>query len=348
MFTAASLITLYIFLVFLAMQKIIYSSCYKLPDSAYKLPTRDYIFIALILILACAFRSERIADTTPYMEAFYEGNSRMEFMWEFLRMLTFWTKTHVSIFFIYSLITTFVVLRFILKYSPFPIFSILIWISYIYIIQDMIQMRQGVASAIFLLSIPYIQQKKWKKFLFLNIIGAFFHISALAVIPLYFINTTRLQKKLFISLIFISYILFFSKLGLVYLIQYIPIDFIQSLWLTKSTMLDVTSGVNMFNIRQIILVIICVCLWLNISCISDKNKNVILYIKIFTIAISTFILLFDVPDIASRINVIYSVSEIIAIPSLIYIYRRKIYGKILVLGISIVFFFTYYSRFILV
>lgn len=308
---------------------------------------RDYWIVSCALIFVCTFKGSWLPDTQPYIDSFYYGDSRMEFMWSLFRSITLWTGTPTSIFFIYSVIAVSLTIRFIRKYCNTPILSLLVWMSYIFIIQDMIQIRQGVASAIFLNTIPFIQEKNWKKFFGFNFIGVLFHISALTVLPLYFISVKKIHKNIFLWMIPACYFLYFAKLGLVFLIQYIQIDFIQALWITKSTMLDVTEGVNLFNIRQLILVTICIIIWLNIGKIKRYSTNSILYIKIFTIAISSFIILFDVPDIASRINVIYSVSEIIAIPALLYIPRQRIYGKIIVLGISLLFFSTYYTRFVL-
>lgn len=307
----------------------------------------DYLIIAIALIIACSFKGTWLPDTQPYIDAFYNDDSRMELMWSFFRRITLWTKTPSAIFFIYSFISIFFTLRFLKTYCRTPLMSLLIWMSYIFIIQDMIQIRQGVSSAIFLNTIPYIQNRDWKKYFGFNIFGCLFHISALAVLPIYFLDSKRIQRNLFLWMIPIAYFLFFAELGLVFLIQYIQIDFIQALWVTKSTMLYVTEEVNLFNIRQIILVSINIILWLNIKKIYSYYPSSLLYIKIFTIAIVTFIILFDVPDIASRLNIIYSISEIVAIPALLYIPKNRIYGRLIVLSISLLFFITYFYRFVL-
>ena len=338
---------LFIWVFALAGKQILFYSGNKLCYNQGCLNKKDYLIITCFLIFVCTFKGYWLPDTIPYIESFFQGDSRMEVMWSIFRGATLWTGNPSSIFFIYSLIAVTLTIRFIKKYSSSPILSLLIWMSYIFIIQDMIQIRQGVSSAIFLNTIPFIRKRNWKKFFGFNIIGVLFHISALTVLPLYFINVRKLHKRFYLWMIPACYFLYFAKLGVVFLIQYIQIDFIQALWITKSTMLDVTEGVNLFNIRQIILVSICIFLWMNIEKIHRASPNSVIYIKIFTIAISTFIILFDVPDIASRINVIYSVSEIIAIPALLYVPHQRIYGKIVVLGISLLFFSTYFTRFVL-
>lgn len=211
----------------------------------------------------------------------------------------------------------------------------------------MIQIRQGVASSIFLYSIKYINSREFGKYFLWNIIGATFHISALAVIPLYLLGLIGLHKKLFIMLIPVAYCLFFLNLGIVYLIQYIQIDFIQSLWITKSTTLSATENVNLFNLRQLLLICLCLLLWFRIDFIVSQWPACLIYIKIFTVSLVVFILFFDVPDIASRINVIYSITEVFAMPALLYSSRNKKLNKSMVLMVSLIFFMTYYTRFVL-
>ena len=338
----AAIILLFIYCLFLSLalaNKKLYLTSYKFYHQC--------LFIGLLLVFVIIFRGEWLPDYTPYCEAFYHGDSRLEIMWGIIRSLTLWTGSPHALFGIYGAIAVFFTLSGIFRQSKTIVFSILVWLSYLYIIQDMIQIRQGVASALFFYSIRFITEKRWKPFIALNLIGATFHVSAIAVLPLYFINTQKLQSKFYLFLIPLSYCLYFFKLGIVYLIQFIPIDFIQFLWETKSQTLDVTAGVLLFNFRQIAMVSICIFLWFHIKRILAFYPSCIVHLKIFTIAIAVFILLFDVPDIASRINVIYTSAEIIAIPAAMYAFKRLNLGKLAVAGISVIFFFTYYSRFVL-
>ena len=304
--------------------------------------------IASCLITVCVFRGDWMRDYAQYVEAYFSNDERMEISWKIICYLTDWAKTPLLVFFFYASISVSITIWAIVRQSKTVLLSLLIWISYIFIIQDMIQIRQGVASAIFLASIPFIREHNFKKYLIYNCIGAIFHISAIAVLPIYLLRKSNsTNKKIYLSLIPFSYILLFLNMGIVYIMQYIPIDFIQSLWITKSQMLYVTEGVNLFNMRQILLIIISTILWLRIDNIRKAYPESILYIKIFTISICVFILLFDVPDIASRLNIILAITEVIAIPSLLFLTPYRMFNKTTVIIISIVLFSTYFIRFVL-
>ncbi len=306
-----------------------------------------YPILGVILILSIIFRGIWMPDYGDYVTSFFSDDNRMEITWILFRSMTAWTGEPKIIFLIYGSISVIFTIKAIVSQSKAILISLLVWISYIFIIQDMIQIRQGVSSAIFLYTIRYINSRNLNKFIIWNLIGATFHISALAVLPLYLLGKIGLHRKLFLIIIPIAYCLYFLQLGVVYLIQYIEIDFIKSLWITKSQTLYVTERVNLFNVRQIILVLISMFLWVYIKNINRYWAESVIYIKIFTTSLVVFILFFDVPDIASRINVIYSVAEIIAIPALIYSSKHMLSYKYCVLFISVIFFTTYYSRFVL-
>ena len=60
--------------------------------------------------------------------------------------------------------------------------------------------RQMLAAAIISIGIPYIQEKKLKKFIIIVLIASLFHISSLIMIPLYYLFT-RQYKKAFLAII---------------------------------------------------------------------------------------------------------------------------------------------------
>lgn len=66
-------------------------------------------------------------------------------------------------------------------------------------------MRQGVAVAIFFYASMYIDEKKFKKYLFYVIVAAGFHISSLALLPLYFIKSFKITKTKYLLFVIVCY-----------------------------------------------------------------------------------------------------------------------------------------------
>ena len=306
-----------------------------------------YIVTWLLVILIVLFRPSNMPDYSNYVDAFLYGEERMEFATSALVSIArFFSDSHLVVMFFYDFLAVTITMFAIKKNSHFIWGAILVWMSYMLIIQDMIQIRQAVSSAIFLMSVPCIYQKNLKGYLQLNFIGVFFHYSAIAVFPLYFISSKKRYKWFYLLLIPISYITYFMGMQVAYIIEHINIDFINALWLSKSTSLNNTEDVNLFNSRQIIQILICYSFWFNIDKIESMIPQTLLYLKIYTIGIAVFILFFDVPDIASRINVLYMVIEILLIPMLILVPSKRILGFCLFLFVILTFFATYYFRFV--
>jgi hypothetical protein len=65
-------------------------------------------------------------------------------------------------------------------------------------------LRNAKAIMIFLLSLKYIKEKKIIKYLMLNMLGSFFHISALFYLPVYFIVNRQFSRKMLVVIFVIG------------------------------------------------------------------------------------------------------------------------------------------------
>ncbi|MCR4743341.1 MAG: EpsG family protein, partial [Treponema sp.] len=76
---------------------------------------------------------------------------------------------------------------------------------------EIIIIRNAKAMALFLLSIKYMNNRKFGKYLLLNIIGMFFHRSAILYIPLYFLPRLKRNKSLELILFGIGIGIYLAK-----------------------------------------------------------------------------------------------------------------------------------------
>ena len=95
---------------------------------------------------------------------------------------------------------------FIKKYSQITWFSIFLFIT-IFFYNSLFVLRQNLALAILLFSIPYIIERKFVKFLIFIVIAFLFHQTALVFVLLYFIYPIKLNVKN--SLFFIVFAILF-------------------------------------------------------------------------------------------------------------------------------------------
>ena len=92
-------------------------------------------------------------------------------------------------------------------YSVFPITAIFLYFNRFFLTRDMGQIRAGVAAALFIFSIKYIEERQLYKFLGIIIIACLFHKVAAIGIFVYFLSRFRFKSKHYYIGLIISVIL---------------------------------------------------------------------------------------------------------------------------------------------
>lgn len=103
--------------------------------------------------------------------------------------------TILSLFFVFSY------MRFIGKYSPSPIQSILCLFGLLYYTFLFDALKQAVAMSVLLFAIDFIIDKKPIRFVILTVLAALFHFPALIFLPAYWIGRMRVGRNYFILLV---------------------------------------------------------------------------------------------------------------------------------------------------
>lgn len=88
-------------------------------------------------------------------------------------------------------------------------FFIIIYLGFNGLIFEGNLMRNTKSLLLFLLSLKYIQERKFCKFLILNIIGLGFHWTSLLLLPTYFLLHIRISMKTFVIITLSTVVLFF-------------------------------------------------------------------------------------------------------------------------------------------
>lgn len=84
----------------------------------------------------------------------------------------------------------------IIKDSPYPYMSIFLLLAMTYYFYFLNGTRQMIGAAFLLLSIPYIEKKKWLPFVILTLIAAGFHTTSLVFLAFYFLIRFNLTPKI--------------------------------------------------------------------------------------------------------------------------------------------------------
>ncbi len=157
-------------------------------------------------------------DVAQYGESFHEYD-RFEFFPQKIAYCVYHLGLSPSWFFITMgciliSFTVWAAVRLKDSYIPFIFYGLILF----YLKFDMNGMRQGVAMSIFLCSLTFIQEKKWKMYFLLIILAFGFHRSVVVWAPVYFltfINWNRNSKKMLLLIILLMTMSVFSLLWLI-------------------------------------------------------------------------------------------------------------------------------------
>ncbi|SMC38412.1 EpsG family protein [Cellulophaga tyrosinoxydans] len=221
------------------------------------------------------------------------------------------------------------------KLSDFWLCSILVYYSYFYFLHDMTQIRTSIASAILLLAIPYIRSQNIKMFLLLVFLGAMSHYSLIAILPMYFISTKKVEN-IFYFLIPVAYLLFYLNINISSLI-----GLVNSFYEGGGTrfefyaILAKNNSIEVLSVLQLIHIILCYIFLWKWKFLSKKNAYFIILLKFYIIGTSLYVAFADIPALGIRFSELFHIVEIILIPMLIYLTKKKIDAKFLIIILSL-------------
>lgn len=299
--------------------------------------------IAITLILLCAFKPiEHTYDAVAYAERYNSlemGDFGSEPLSYFLVLITRPFHTPIAMFALYAILSIGIKFYAIHKYSPFVFLSITVYIA-MFFTQDYVTIRCAVAASVALLSIPFVIERQFGKFLLYVLIGTLFHYSAFIWIVVYFLNPTHINLKKWISLPILSYIVTYLGIGISKCIGYIPFDFIRDIYIVYTLKIqndNIFATLNLFSLRQLFLIFLFFVFALNIKTLVKKNAYACILFKIYTLSLCFFCVFSDVPAIAMRMSSFLQISVIFLFPMLVYVFKSRVVGTIVVLAIASVF-----------
>ncbi len=298
-------------------------------------------FIVLILILFAGFRGNIDNDYETYKTMFHkisDGiNVNIEPTFYYLTYLTNYLNSNITLLIlIFSILGVSLKCIAISKLTEFWLYSILVYFSFFYLIQEMTQIRVGIASAFILLSIKPLKKNNLLKFLVYIFIGTIFHYSTLFILPVIFLNKNYLSK-VFYFLIPLGFIIHFSPLNPLSILEVIPIESFSKKFNTYKN-LSTNQNINPFGIWNIFRCVICYLLLWKWKYFQSKNEYSVLLIKFYILSVFLFLSFSKIPTFAFRICDLYAIVEVILIPFVLYVFRdkEKKYGALIIFCTSFV------------
>lgn len=288
-----------------------------------------YFFIGIGLIFYAAFRDgNRVADYEEYIR-FYENYTEVlvEPTFIFISYIIHHSFDQVIlVFLIYAILGVTLKLIAIQQLSKLVFLSLLIYISYFFLLHELTQIRVGVASALLLLCIKPLYDRNLKKFLLFVLLATLFHLSAIIILFFWFLNPFKINRIFYSTLIPIAYCACFANINILHFI-YIP--FFQDKLLYYIQTID-NQEINILNFLYLTRCMLFYYLIYYVHFLSLHNKYAILLVKLYAISLFCFLFFSFVPIIAFRISELIGVVEIILLPLIYYTLRPKCLSKLIV------------------
>jgi len=299
------------------------------------------LMLWLVLALIAAFRPSIMVDYENYLCMFEQGYSssgRIEGGYIFINNL-FRGINNGFLWLLFFMASVSIALKLysIKKMTPLIWATIAVYISHYFILHDMIQIRAAVASGCALFAIRYKVEGNLKAFVIILCLSFLFHYSTLMLILIWFINPIKYQRKFYIWLIPVAYVVAITGNYISKILLLVPIDSIQFL-VNMYTGGIFEEYANIFNLRQLLGCTICFFLWVNCKRITPHNPYFLICLKLYTIGLSIIPLFADMSG-AFRMSELYNIVEILLIPCIIFAVpqKTKFIGQLAVIAIASVF-----------
>ncbi|MFI3332545.1 MAG: EpsG family protein [Rikenellaceae bacterium] len=312
-----------------------------LEEQEYKEPNIwALLLISATMLFISTNRSVEMADAANYIYNFESGSeSRFEPAYQLLRdVVASLTANYKWLFAAICSIALFVKFWAIDRIAPYIYGSILVYLSYFFILHDMIQIRAGVATGFLLFAIKYITERRLVPFLIFSAVAISFHYSTMIILPLWFVVRVRLSRMVWLSLLPLSYIVvMLGATSFEDIINHIPINQVQYLFDMYQSQMSLGIGVHidLFNLLTLARVAICTVLIANVERVEECVDHFGVWLMIYTISLMIFILLSNLPVLAFRLSELLQVTEIVVIPALVYCFSDRVFGKVVVVATSL-------------
>lgn len=301
-----------------------------------------YIFLGVLLVIIAGFREEDVVrDYINYVTYFHEQDFLQvepTFVLISKGIYLFIGPYPIYIFVLFAAIGVSLKLVAIKQLSSLWFLSLVIYISNFFILHEMTQMRAGIASALLLLCVKPIYERDLKRFLLFSLLGFLFHYSAIVILPLWFLGV-KARKDFLMFSIPVAYLIYFSGINL---ITTIPIEVIQSKISIYQTLMELGDEesilINVFNFVFLGKIVLFYFLLYKYELIVSENKYVPILMKIYCISLLSYLVLAVMPPIATRINELFAIVEIVLLPLIYYAFKPAWFSKSIVVFIGICFF----------
>jgi len=235
--------------------------------------------------------------------------------------------------------------------SEFWFLSLVVYISYFYILHEMTQIRVGVAAGLMLLAIKPIYERDIKKFLCYTFFAFLFHYSAILILLIWFIPTHKVNRWFYTLLIPFAYLLYFCNVSFLSLVKLIPFEIFQrkiSMYITSTKTREM--HINIFNVMQLIHCSLAFLFLWKLPLLKRGNRYIPILLQCYVLSVAVLVVFQDFPVFAFRVSEFLGCVEIILVPCVFYIFKSKQVAVIFIVVMSLGIFLVniFYNKLLIV
>ena len=316
-----------------------------------------FFFFGICLILMCGLKEIGLdPDSDTYAQtyrSYYEDQSSKEVEGSFIliaTILNFFTDDPHAIFLFYALFGVSLKLFAFSRFDNKRLFLFLVfYLSYFYVVHDMMQIRTGILSALYLLAIhEIVEGRRWLAFLYI-VIGSFFHVSGLVLLPILFFRNKPLsivEKFIWTGVVFFSLVV--SASGGTVFDFLIDIPYVGDKLTLYQQAADVgmaNSTINGFGVFHLISIALFVYLIFFSDAITEEDHHYPILIKIYACGLAFYTVFGFIPDLAARVSFLYRTATIILLADIVFTIKPR-WTAVAITELIALFYLNYGLQFI--
>lgn len=308
------------------------------------------VLFGVVLVLMAGFRADDVSnDYVVYLNFWHQRviDGDVEFSFVIIRefLKNYLHLPPQYLFLTFAFLGVSLKLIAIRKFAAYPFLALLVYLSHYYILHELTQIRVGVAAGFFLIAIYYKSIQNIRLTVFFLLLAVLFHYSA--VVGFLILVLDDRKRIFYYFLIPLGYVMFFvnNQFSIT-----IPIPYIQDKMEIYDEMKKYGIGeeINVFNFVFVARIVLLYFIFYKARVIEKFVPNIYFLLKVYAISLFSFLLLSGNAVYSFRIQEFFGVVEIILVPTLVFAFRSRMPGKLLVIAIALSFILIdiYYNEYI--
>jgi len=222
------------------------------------------------------------------------------------------------------------------------------YFCYFYLLHEITQIRQGIASGILLMTIPLAVKRKYIYCIILIFLAALFHYSSLFILLILLLHKEKQKPKLYAIILTTTFLLAFVDTSFFMTVFQLNLGFLttKTIATVNFTEAGIFTEINKLNIFFLINFFTAAFLLYYSKLIQKQNPYAVLLIKIQILGLLLFQIFSAIPIVAFRINDLLGIVSIVNLTFYTYIFKNKWIGISITIIISLGFLLVtiYYGK----